>query len=280
MYRTVSQPVLTSRPTLGLNQGETVKRFTQRRWRHAAGQSAASRQKLAGDSLRLQLQRRVSPAHAVPKRQPAVTGEVRQLQAAGRSVVKHAGRQQPNPQQGPRPATRGAAVLRQLGPRPAAADAAMHRRPEVRGEARQPLVTVRSAVIHAGRQQPNPQQGLRPATKGAAAHRQQGLSPAAAGAAVHRQQELSPAAAGAAVHRQQELSPEAADAAVELSQAVAVTAEAAGPLQRAAVHQGIQITAAAHREDKGHRAGLLSALIISPGAGKNNPAPFISLLSG
>jgi len=135
-------------------------------------------------------------------------------------------------------------------------------------------------VIHAGRQQPNPQQGLRPATKGAAAHRQQGLSPAAAGAAVHRQQELSPAAAGAAVHRQQELSPEAADAAVELSQAVAVTAEAAGPLQRAAVHQGIQITAAAHREDKGHRAGLLSALIISPGAGKNNPAPFISLLSG
>ena len=206
MYRTVSQPVLTSRPTLGLNQGETVKRFTQRRWRHAAGQSAASRQKLAGDSLRLQLQRRVSPAHAVPKRQPAVTGEVRQLQAAGRSVVKHA-----------------------------------------------------------GRQQPNPQQGLRPATKGAAAHRQQGLSPAAAGAAVHRQQELS---------------PEAADAAVELSQAVAVTAEAAGPLQRAAVHQGIQITAAAHREDKGHRAGLLSALIISPGAGKNNPAPFISLLSG
>jgi len=257
-----------------------VKRFTQRRWRHAAGQSAASRQKLAGDSLRLQLQRRVSPAHAVPKRQPAVTGEVRQLQAAGRSVVKHAGRQQPNPQQGPRPATRGAAVLRQLGPRPAAAGAAMHRRPEVRGEARQPLVTVRSAVIHAGRQQPNPQQGLRPATKGAAAHRQQGLSPAAAGAAVHRQQELSPAAAGAAVHRQQELSPEAADAAVELSQAVAVTAEAAGPLQRAAVHQGIQITAAAHREDKGHRAGLLSALIISPGAGKNNPAPFISLLSG
>jgi len=272
-----------------------VKRFTQRRWRHAAGQSAASRQKLAGDSLRLQLQRRVSPAHAVPKRQPAVTGEVRQLQAAGRSVVKHAGRQQPNPQQGPRPATRGAAVLRQLGPRPAAAGAAMHRRPEVRGEARQPLVTVRSAVIHAGRQQPNPQQGLRPATKGAAVHLQQGLrpaaagaavhlqqglSPAAAGAAVHRQQELSPAAAGAAVHRQQELSPEAADAAAELSQAVAVTAEAAGPLQRAAVHQGIQITAAAHREDKGHRAGLLSALIISPGAGKNNPAPFISLLSG
>ena len=183
-----------------------MKRFTQRRWRHAAGQSAASRQKPAGDSLRLQLQRRVSPAHAVPKRQPAVTGEVRQLQAAGRSVVKHA-----------------------------------------------------------GRQQPNPQQGLRPATKGAAAHRQQGLRPAAAGAAVHRQQELS---------------PEAADAAAELSQAVAVTAEAAGPLQRAAVHQGIQITAAAHREDKGHRAGLLSALIISQGAGKNNPAPFISLLSG
>jgi len=123
------------------------------------------------------------------------------------------------------------------------------------------------------------QQELSPAAVDAAAHLQQELSPAAADVAAHLQQGLSPAAADAAAHLQQGLSPAAVDAVAVLSQAVAVTAGAAGPLQRAAVHQGIQITTTAHREDKWHRAGLLSALIISPGAGKNNPAPFISLLS-